>query len=90
MLRSEEPVSGGCGVFYPSTRESPPDVAQNLMRLKQYAETRPISVMTLRRAIAEGKIGAFRLGKKIILIDANEVDAVLIRPIPTGGGDATK
>ena len=61
-------------------------MAQDFMRLKQYAATRPTSVMTLRRYIAEGKISAYRLGKKIILIDANEVDAVLIKRIPTTGG----
>jgi hypothetical protein len=59
-------------------------VAQNLVRLKTYAEEHPISVKSLRRYIATGKIRGYRFGPKIILVDENEVDAVLLKPIPNG------
>ena len=71
--------------FHPSIRESP-NVAQDLVRLKTYAEKRPISVMSLRRYVSQGKITAYRLGPKILVIDANEAHAVLVKRIPTVSG----
>jgi hypothetical protein len=47
------------------------------MRLKQYAADRPTSVVTLRRAIARGDLTGFRVGPKLIMIDADEADQVL-------------
>jgi excisionase family DNA binding protein len=57
---------------------------QNLVRLRKYAEEHPISVKTLRRAIADGKITGYRFGAKLILVDENEVDAVMLKRIPNG------
>lgn len=37
---------------------------------------------TIRRMIAEGRLRAYRNGKKLIRLDLNEVDAAM-RPIPT-------
>jgi hypothetical protein len=42
--------------------------------------------MSLRRYIAQGKLTAYRLGPKIILIDLNEFDAVILKRIPTTAG----
>ena len=61
-------------------------MAQNLVRLKVYAEERHVSVKTLRRRIARGEITGYRFGPKIIMIDSNEVDALLLKRIPNGGG----
>jgi hypothetical protein len=63
-----------------------PRVAQHLVRLKTCAEQRDISVMSLRRYIAQGKLTAYRLGPKIIMIDLNEFDAVILKRIPTTTG----
>jgi predicted site-specific integrase-resolvase len=56
------------------------------VRLQKCAEERPISVKTLRRYIAAGRITGYRFGPKIIMVDLNEIDAVLLKPIPTAGG----
>jgi hypothetical protein len=61
-------------------------VPQHLVRLSTCAEARDISVKTLRRWIAGGQITGFRFGPKIIMVDLNEVDAVMLKPIPNGGG----
>jgi hypothetical protein len=63
-----------------------PPVAQHLVRLKTYAAERDVSVKTLRRRIAKGEITGYRFGPKIIMIDSNEVDALLLKRIPYGGG----
>lgn len=42
---------------------------------------------TIRRFIARGELKAYRLGKRTIRVDLNEVDA-LLRPIPTAGMSA--
>lgn len=42
---------------------------------------------TIRRMIADGSLPAHRLGKRMVRIDREHVDA-LLRPIPAAGGDA--
>jgi hypothetical protein len=39
----------------------------------------------LRRYIAQGRISAYRLGPKIMMVDLNEINAVLPKRIPNGG-----
>jgi hypothetical protein len=63
-------------------------MAQNLVRLKTCAEQRNISVVSLRRYIGQGKLTAYRLGPKIIMVDLNEFDAVVLKRIPTVSGGA--
>lgn len=41
-----------------------------------------VSVLTIRRRIADGTIPAHRLGKRLIRISADDLDAAF-RPIPT-------
>lgn len=42
---------------------------------------------TIRNLIARGELTGYRLGRRTIRLDANEVDACL-RPIPSAGGAA--
>ncbi len=49
--------------------------------LAQAAARHGVSVKTLRRRVAEGKIVAYRFGPTLIRVDPAEVDA-LLRPIP--------
>lgn len=46
------------------------------------AERWGVSVATIRRLVASGRIKGYRLNRRIIRIDLNEVDAVF-RPITT-------
>ena len=40
---------------------------------------------TLRRYVAEGKLPAYRLGKRLLRFRQADLDA-LLRPVPTAGG----
>lgn len=51
-------------------------------KLPAAAEEFGVSVKTLRRRIATGDLRAYRLGSRIILVDLDELDA-LLTPIPT-------
>lgn len=57
------------------------------IKLGAAAERHGISVITLRRRIAEGKLTGYRLGARIIVVDIDELDA-LFEPIPTAGSAA--
>ena len=48
------------------------------------AERWGVSVDTIRRLIAAGKITGYRLNNRIVRVDVAEVDAAF-RPIPVGG-----
>lgn len=39
---------------------------------------------TIRRYIAQGRLTGYRMGKRLIRLDLNELDAIL-RPIPAAG-----
>lgn len=45
------------------------------------AEYIGVSEKTIRRMIAEGQITGYRMGKRLIRVDLDELDA-LMRPIP--------
>lgn len=49
--------------------------------LAEAAERTGISVDTLRRRIAEGRLPAYRSGPRLIRVDIQDVDS-LMRPIP--------
>ena len=76
--------SGLWGEFFQFTHRKG-TVAQLLARLKTASEQKHISVKTLRRYIAHGRISAYRLGPKIMMVDLNEINAVLLKRIPNGG-----
>jgi excisionase family DNA binding protein len=65
-----------------STRRKPLRQAKRYARLAEAAESYGMSVKTLRRYITEGRITGYRAGPKLIKVDLDELDAVLIRPIP--------
>lgn len=50
--------------------------------LSEAAERTGISVRTLRRRIAEGRLPAYRSGPRIIRIDSADVDRLMVK-IPT-------
>jgi excisionase family DNA binding protein len=56
--------------------------------LKEGSALYGVSVDTLRRRIATGELHAYRLGKQIIRIDLDELEA-LFSTIPTVGRDAS-
>lgn len=66
------------------TRKSPPalDESKRFVSQDAAAERWDVSVDTIRRMIASGKITGYRLNGRIIRVDLAEVDAAF-RPIPT-------
>ena len=60
---------------------------RRLVSLERAAEYTDQSVRSVRRLIASGDLTGYRMGKRAIRVDLNEVDA-LLRPIPTAGGAA--
>lgn len=46
------------------------------------ADRTGVSTRTLRRRIADGSLRAYRLGPRIIRLDASEVDQLMV-PVPT-------
>jgi excisionase family DNA binding protein len=48
------------------------------------AEAADVSVKTVRRWIAEGRITGYRVGRKLIKVDLNELEASF-RPVVGGG-----
>lgn len=60
------------------------DERRRFIRQEAAAERWDVSVDTIRRMIAAGKITGYRLNNRIIRVDMAEVDAVF-RPIPTTG-----
>lgn len=50
------------------------------------AERYGCSPRTLRRMIADGEIAGYRLGKRLLRVDLDEIESVL-RRIPTHSGD---
>lgn len=60
------------------------DEQRRFIRQEAAAERWDVSVDTIRRMIAAGKITGYRLNNRIIRVDMAEVDAVF-RPIPTTG-----
>ena len=59
--------------------------ALHLVSVEETAERYGISPQNVRRMISDGRLRAYRVGKKLIRIDLAEADAVLLRPIPTVG-----
>lgn len=66
---------------------TPPVPQRRLAPLNVAADYVPCSKKTIRRRIADGSLTGYRFGSRAIRIDLNELD-LLLRPIPTAGGDA--
>lgn len=58
---------------------------RNLISVSQAAEYLGVNSKTLRSYISQGKLTGYRMGPRLIRVDANEVDA-LMRPMPTADG----
>lgn len=58
--------------------------ARRYITLKAAAEGLACSERTLRRMIAAGELTAYRVGNRLIRLDADELDA-LVRVVPTLG-----
>ena len=56
-----------------------------LARLIPAAEHAQISVKTLRRRLIDGTLTPYRTGPKILLVDLDEIDRKLIRPVAAAG-----
>ncbi len=63
----------------PSWNQPPPE----WLSLQQAAALYGVSVDTLRRRIAAGRLPASRFGERLIRVRAEDLDR-LFRPIPTG------
>lgn len=57
-------------------------MARRLASLDAAAEYIGVTTRTLRRWIADGDIVAYRLGRRIVRIDLDEVDDKLCKPVP--------
>ena len=55
-------------------------------RLKEAAPYARCTIKTLRNRIADGTITAWRTGPKILIVDLDEIDRKLIRPVPAAAG----
>lgn len=58
------------------------DESKHFIRQEAAAERWDVSVDTIRRLIADGKITGYRLHNRIIRVDLDEVDRCF-RPIPS-------
>ena len=58
---------------------------RNLVSISHAAEHASVCTRTVRRWISQGDLVGYRLGKRIIRVDLNELDAML-RPIPSASG----
>lgn len=54
---------------------------RRLARLAEATNQYPVCERTIRRMISRGEITGYRMGRKILLVDLNEIDAAL-REIP--------
>jgi excisionase family DNA binding protein len=60
---------------------------KKLVSVQIGAKFASVSEKTIRRYIASGDLTGYRLGKKLIRVDLDEINQLLKR-IPTAGGDA--
>jgi excisionase family DNA binding protein len=51
-------------------------------RLREAASYAKVHVTTIRRRIADGTLTGYRSGPKLLLVDLDEIDRKLIRPVP--------
>lgn len=59
--------------------------AKHLVSINQAAEYAACSTKTIRRYISAGRLTGYRMGKRLIRVDLNELDE-LIKPIPSAAG----
>ena len=57
-------------------------MARRLASLDATAKYVGVTDRTLRRWIADGDLTAYRLGRRVVRIDLDEVDQALCKPVP--------
>jgi len=65
----------------PAPQSSP----KRLVTVADAASYAAVTTKTLRRRISDGTITGYRFGPRLIRVDLNELDAMVLRPIPTAG-----
>ncbi|MDQ6526879.1 DNA-binding protein [Nocardioides sp. LHD-245] len=60
---------------------------RRLASIPHAAEYADVCTKTIRRRISDGSLTGYRMGKRVIRVDLNELDALMTR-IPAAGGDA--
>ena len=63
-------------------KQKAPDTRRTYESLAEAAVRTGVSVRTLRRRVAEGRLTAYRCGPRLLRVDTEEVDA-LMKPVPT-------
>ena len=59
-------------------RPAPPRRFATLIEAADYVAVHP---KTVRRWVATGRLTAYRAGPRLLRVDLNEVDAMLLRPV---------
>ena len=59
-------------------------VSRRLVTLTEAADYAACNERTIRRRIASGDLTAYRLGKRLLRVDLDELDAAM-QPVPTVG-----
>ncbi len=69
---------------------APQPSSKRLVTIADAAKYAAVTTKTLRRRISDGTITGYRFGPRLIRIDLNELDTMVLRPIPSAriGGDA--
>jgi len=73
------------GPHHARPHTQPPPPHRRYESIPQAAERAGVTTRTIRRWIAQGELTGFRMGKRMIRLDADELDKRL-RPIPAAGG----
>jgi excisionase family DNA binding protein len=60
--------------------------AKRLVNLKTSADYLAVSLSTIRRMVSRGDLTAYRVGPKLLRLDADELDRIA-RRIPTAGAE---
>lgn len=58
---------------------------KHLASINQAAEYAGVSTKTIRRRIADSSLTGYRMGPRLIRVDLDELDRLLLKPIPTQG-----
>ncbi|RZL77428.1 MAG: DNA-binding protein [Rhodococcus sp. (in: high G+C Gram-positive bacteria)] len=58
---------------------------RRLCSIPQAAEEYGVCSKTIRRYISAGRIVGYRMGPRLIRVDLDELDAILLRPMATAG-----
>lgn len=69
-----------------TTPRAPECVERVLITIEQAAAYLGVTDRSIRNYISRGQLRAYRVGDRLVRVDARDVDAML-RPIPAAGGD---